>query len=218
MPPPTPRAKPGLSRERVLDAALAVLDREGLEALSMRRLGAELGVEAMSLYRYVPSKSALLDGLHERILAEVTPPPAARTWRGYVRHQAKALRRALLAHPNAVPLFATRPAATAASLERLDAHLGVLREAGFSPLEALHVVQCVSALVVGHALWTTGDRTDTRAMITPYAALDRLRFANVRAAAAALPRYDPEVEFARGLSAMLRGFARLARGGDSGPT
>ncbi len=198
-----------LTRDRVLCAALDVVDREGLDALSMRRVGDELGVEAMSLYNHVPSKAALLDGIHERILDEMDRPQAARTWTAYARHQARALRRVLALHPNAVVLFATRSATTLSALRRLEDYLAVLGDDGFAPLDALEVVQCISAFVVGHTLWTVGLRAGNQA--PTYAALDPAMFANVRAAAAMLERYDVEREFDRGLDALLGGFSPVVR-------
>lgn len=150
------RRKQPLTREAILDAAIALLDEHGMDALSMRRLGAVLGVEAMSLYNHIPSKGALLDGIHERILLSLEPPAHARSWQAFVRHQAHALHRALLAHPHAIPLFATRPAATPAAIERLGKYLQVLERAGFEPLDAISIVQLVAQLVVGHTMWTTG--------------------------------------------------------------
>src|SRR5262252_4365394 len=141
-----------LSRERILEAALEIVDREGLAALSMRRLGDALGVEAMSLYNHVPNKAALLDGIQGRILGLVEAPPQTRDWRAFARHQARALHRMLCAHAHAIALFA-RPAGTTAVFTRLDTYLGVLRDAGFAPLEALYVVQILLSFVVGHAMW-----------------------------------------------------------------
>jgi AcrR family transcriptional regulator len=152
---PGSRRQP-LTRARVLDAALALVDEVGVDGLSMRRLGEALGVEAMSLYNHVPSKAALLDGLHERILAEVAPPLTTGDWQAFARHQARSLHAALCAHPGAISLFASRPAATEASLARLDTYLTVLQRAGFAPIDAQMIVQIVSAFVVGHALWTAG--------------------------------------------------------------
>jgi TetR/AcrR family transcriptional regulator, tetracycline repressor protein len=195
-----------LTRERILRAALAIADREGLDAVSMRGVGAALGVEAMSLYNHVPNKAALLDGLHERILEEMDRPRSARTWTAYARHQARALRRVLRAHPNAVVLFATRPATTPAALVRLEQYLAVLAADGFKPLDALEVVQCVSAFVVGHTLRTVAPSSAAPA----YATLDPERFRHVRRAAASLDRYDAEKEFERGLDALLRGLADAA--------
>jgi AcrR family transcriptional regulator len=145
-----------LSRERILDVALSIVDKEGLDALSMRRLGDALGVEAMSLYNHVPNKQALLDGIHERILSSVEAPPRTDDWKVYARHQARSLHKTLCAHPNAVVLFATRPAGTTESYARLDAYLEMLRAAGFMPTESRSVIQIVLAFVVGLSMWTVG--------------------------------------------------------------
>ncbi len=193
-----------LTREAILDAAVALLDRGGLAELSMRKVGAAVGVEAMSLYHHVPSKAALLDGIHERILLALDAPPSVRSWQAFVRHQAHALHRALLAHPHAIPLFATRPAATPAAISRLDRYLEVLLEAGFKPLEALSIVQLVAQLVVGHAMWTTSiaiapSKPEAHAVAPPSV----LRVARV------LDRWDPDRELALGVDALIHGFERL---------
>jgi AcrR family transcriptional regulator len=189
-----------LSRDAILDAAIALLDRDGMDALSMRKLGAALGVEAMSLYNHIPSKAALLDGIHERILLSLDPPTHGRTWQSYVRHQALALHRALLAHPHAIPLFATRPASTPAAIERLDRYLEVLRRAGFNALQALSIVQLVAKLVVGHAMWSTAAEVFVSYESTP---------PNVQRAERALEHGSPDRELELGIDAMLHGFDRL---------
>ena len=183
------RKKP-LSRAAILDAAVTLLDRDGMAGLSMRRLGAALGVEAMSLYNHIPSKEALLDGIHERILMSLDPPAQVRTWQAFVRHQAHALHRTLLAHPNTIPLFATRPAATPAAVERLDRYLDVLLEAGFKPVDALSIVQLVLQLVVGHAMWTNGVEI-------------------VSQVGRALAKWNPDRELELGIDALVHGFERL---------
>jgi len=188
-----------LTRDKILDAALAILDRDGLEALSMRRLGAAVGVEAMSLYNHVASKDALLDGIHERILLSLEPA-SARTWQAFVRHQALALHHVLLAHPNAIPLFATRPAATPAAIERLDQYLGVLLRAGFNAMHALSIVQLVAQLVVGHAMWTTGVEV---------ALVDDAAPPHVKQVERALVKWNPDRELELGIDAMIHGFERL---------
>ena len=192
--------KPGLSRDAILDAAIGLLDRDGLAALSMRKLGAALGVEAMSLYNHVPSKDSLLDGIHERILLSLDPPASARSWQAFVRHQANALHRALLAHPNAIPLFATRPAATPAAIERLDRYLEVLLRAGFKPLDALSVIQLVAQLVVGHAMWTTS---------VDMAIIDDDAPKHVQQVVRVIQKWDPDRELELGIDALLHGFERL---------
>jgi hypothetical protein len=152
-------------------------------------------------YNHVPSKAALLDGIHERILLDLAPPPPqARTWQSYARHRARALHRALLAHPNAIPLFATRPAATPASIAKLDAYLQVLTDAGFRLIDALSIVQLLAQLVVGHALWVGSAFV---APLTDVPVRDR-KLEQV------LDEWDPDRELEMGIDALLVGFdARL---------
>ena len=193
-----------LSRDAILDKAIELLDRDGPAGLSMRKLGAALGVEAMSLYNHVPSKDALLDGIHERILLSLAPPPHARSWQALVRHQALALHRALLAHPHAIPLFATRPAATPGAIERLDRYLAVLLEAGFKPMQALSIIQLVAQLVVGHAMWATAVEI---ALIPDDAPPHAKQVERV------LEKWNPDRELEMGIDAMLAGFEQLVRAG-----
>src|SRR6516162_5199250 len=95
-----------LSRARICREALALVDEEGLEALSMRRLGARLGIEAMSLYHHVRDKADLLDALHAAVLGKLEPEGVkGDAWRPLLGGLARALRSALLRHPNIVPLF-----------------------------------------------------------------------------------------------------------------
>src|SRR5260370_2602186 len=93
-------------REDICNAALALVDEEGLEALSMRRLGSRLGIEAMSLYHHVRDKADLLDALHAAVLGKLEPEGLkGDAWRPVLGGLARALRSALLRHPNVVPLF-----------------------------------------------------------------------------------------------------------------
>ncbi len=118
---PRPREQPGagpsrrrLTRVEIERAALAIVDGEGLEALTMRRLGAELGVEGMAIYHHVPSKAALLDRVVTRVVDEVRfEPRPGDAWRSVLAGFGRAYRSALLAHPRAMPIIATRPVATA---------------------------------------------------------------------------------------------------------
>ena len=99
--PATP-SKPQLSRERVLEAAVAFADRHGLEALSMRKLGDQLGASAMSLYYYVPSKEQLLDGMVDIVFGEIEPPSTDVDWKTAMRGRAMSTREALRRHPWAI--------------------------------------------------------------------------------------------------------------------
>jgi AcrR family transcriptional regulator len=150
----------GLSRERVLDAALEYLDAHGLPALSMRKLGAQLGVEAMTLYHYVPSKDALLDGLVDRVMEVALAglgEPARDDWTLWMRQFAHSLRAALLTHPGVLPLAATRPVNSPEALRLSEHWLASLRAAGLSLGRAMDVVNVVATFTIGHTLAEAGQ-------------------------------------------------------------
>jgi TetR/AcrR family tetracycline transcriptional repressor len=109
---PAGRSRPGMSTGRIMAAALQIVDTEGSRALTMRRLGQGLDRKVMTLYRYVPGKDALLDGVVARVLTVFVVNPAAADWRQELRDLATSYRGLVLAHPNPVPLLVTRPLAS----------------------------------------------------------------------------------------------------------
>jgi len=203
--------KAGLSRQRVLEAALRVVDREGLDALSMRRLGQELGVEAMSLYRYVSSKAELLDGLHETILEAMEPLAPECTGFAALRAMALGFRAALSEHPRALPIFATRPAVTPASLSHVERALQALEDQGFEGTDALRAFQSLVTYVVGSTLSHYGKLLRGDVASVSYRDLPADEFPRLSRVEKALDGYDPDEEFAFGLDALLDGI-RARRG------
>ena len=158
-PPAPPAADTGripLTRERVLRAAIALADRDGVDAVSMRRLGAELGVEAMSLYNHVPNKAALLDGIVETVLNDIDLPKDISDWEACLREMAQSYRKVAMEHPNIVPLVATRPFNTVASLRPVEVGFEIFKEAGFDPESALHAFRTLAGFVTGYTLAETG--------------------------------------------------------------
>jgi TetR/AcrR family tetracycline transcriptional repressor len=141
-----------LNRRRVLEAAVRFVDREGLEALSMRKLGAELGVEAMSLYNHVPNKNALLDGMVEVLLGELRIPPENHSWEERIREGWRSFRRLAYEHPNVFPLFVTRPPNTMDGIWLIEEFVKTLRKAGFGPETALHAFRTLSSYTFGYAM------------------------------------------------------------------
>ncbi|MFF7133792.1 TetR/AcrR family transcriptional regulator [Streptomyces sp. NPDC008196] len=149
-----------LSRERVLTAALELVDREGLSALSMRRLGAELGVEAMALYRYAEGKDALLDGLVEALYLELEERLAgqaeALSWRAELQCVARATYEVCLAHPQAVPLLTTRMLAVPlarrplAVLRNHERVLALLSGAGFDDAAVVGLFRAFNSWLIGY--------------------------------------------------------------------
>jgi AcrR family transcriptional regulator len=146
-PPRTP-----LDRQRVLSAALALVDAEGLEALSMRRLGAELGVEAMSLYKHVANKDALLDGLVEQLWTEVGDATAEQTdWADQLRSYARGVRAMMHRHPQAASLLFSRCVLATRLLDNFATLVDTLRGAGFDQATAARTVRSLCSYAMGYA-------------------------------------------------------------------
>src|ERR671916_2504529 len=141
-----------LSRQRILEAAVRFVDREGVEALSMRKLGSELGVEAMSLYNHVPNKGALLDGMVEVLLGELEVPPEDEGWERRVREAYRAFRRLAHEHPNVFPLLISRPPETMDGLWLVEEFIRTLRGAGFDAETALYAFRALSSYASGYAM------------------------------------------------------------------
>lgn len=148
-----------LSRERVLNAALDLVDREGLAGISMRKLGAELGVEAMTLYYYFPNKSAILDGLVEQVILRILMAPLGEpaAWSIWLRTLIVDFRDELLRHPRLVPLIATRPAKTLSALQAVEKIIALLVNAGFSASRSFHILNILTTFTVGHVLAEVND-------------------------------------------------------------
>ncbi|WP_406206602.1 TetR/AcrR family transcriptional regulator C-terminal domain-containing protein [Kitasatospora sp. NBC_01560] len=210
----TSAKRAGLTRTKVLRAALDLVDRDGVEKLSMRRLGTGLGVEAMTLYHYVPNKAALLDGLVELVVSAVradTTAPAER-WPEHLRRFAVAFRAELLRHPGVIPLVATRPVRSADALRAAEDTAAALTLAGLTPLQALRAINSVATFTVGHCLAeaaTTPGHPEQ-----PADDLDLAHFPTLAAAVAAGlgTAADHQARFDLALDALLTGLhQRLTR-------
>ncbi|HUQ17053.1 MAG TPA: TetR/AcrR family transcriptional regulator C-terminal domain-containing protein [Candidatus Saccharimonadales bacterium] len=212
-----------LTRERILDAALAVVDRDGLEGLSMRRLGAELGVEAMALYRYIPNKDALLEAVLERVLSELPAEfPTTGTWQGDIRGMFRIFLGVMRRHPRTIPLLSTMILTDPAVARPAALVLAVLEGAGFDDLGALQALTTVTSAVVGFALSEAGtaeacaglrERIATGEPLEDLAGLDPV----VAALIPQLANLDPDTTFEYGIDVILAGLeAKLALSGGRG--
>ncbi len=146
------KRRPSLSRARVLAAAVGFVDREGMEALTMRRLGSELGVEAMSLYNHVPNKDALLDGMVEVILKELDIPLEERDWEERIRIGYRRFRDLAHRHPNIFPLLVSRPPRSPDGLWLFEAFLRTMKDAGFRSETAFHAFRVLTNYTFGYAM------------------------------------------------------------------
>ncbi|MGF1648787.1 MAG: TetR/AcrR family transcriptional regulator C-terminal domain-containing protein [Kineosporiaceae bacterium] len=142
------RGVPGLTRERIVAAALDLGDARGLAGVSMRRVAEVLGCDPMALYWHVRNKEDLLDAVADTVLAELVVP-ASGDWPGRLRATCLDLRRILLAHPAAAQRFATRPPLGPHAVRACEAVLGVLGSAGTSPAGAARLLQTLVSYTVG---------------------------------------------------------------------
>jgi AcrR family transcriptional regulator len=149
---PATDTRPPLSEQRVLETAVAYADRHGLEALSMRKLGDELGVAGMSLYHYVPNKDRLIDGMIDLVFAEIEPPSLDLDWKEAMRRRAVSTREALNRHRWAVGHMEGRGSHGPANLRLHDSVLGCLRAAGFSLEATVHAYSVQDAYIYGFVL------------------------------------------------------------------
>src|SRR5580658_6933519 len=223
-PPPADRHNGGatgnpdgrITRDVVLAAALDLIDRDGAEGLSMRRLARALDRDPMILYRHAPNKAALLDGVAETVLAQLKVDPADPDWAAQLRAVARGYRALALAHPRVVPLLVTRPLATPlglrppGTLRPLEDILALLTRAGFSGPDALHIYRALFGFVHGHVLdelqelVEKPDETDDLLRL----GLHRLpigEFPLLRGLAPVLGGYDGAAELERGLDILLTG-------------
>lgn len=197
-----------ISRAVVLSAALAIVDQEGLDALSMRKVAEQLDVKAMSLYRHVANKAAMLDGVHEAVLSEMRLPRRTGHWTADTRALAHSFREALKAHPNALPLFATRPAVTPGSLGYVERALDVLAKPFPDLVVRIHALQSLVSFIIGHSMAQFSASQDD--LSPPYAALPPAEFPNLAEIARVNPERTADDEFEFGLDAILNGLsARL---------
>jgi AcrR family transcriptional regulator len=208
-----------MTRELVLRTALEIIDQDGVEGLSMRRLGRALGRDPMALYRYAPNKPALLDGVAELILNELTLDTQDEDWAGQLRVVARDFRRLALAHPKVVPLLVTRPLATPLALRPLgilrplEGTLQLLTRAGFTAVDALHVYRAFFGFLHGHVLNELQELIDNHEETDDLLRLGLQRlplreFPLLRSLAPVLADYDGATEMERGLDILLSGLKR----------
>src|SRR5947209_13638663 len=150
-----------LSRDQVLRAAVTLADEGGIGALSMRKLGQALGVEAMSLYNHVTGKDGLLDGMIDIVFSEIGLPDGGEGWRQAMRRRAISAREVLGRHRWAIGLMESRRSPGPATLRHHDAVLGCLREAGFSVAMAAHAYSALDSYIYGFALQQASLPFDT---------------------------------------------------------
>jgi AcrR family transcriptional regulator len=208
-----PRDEIRLTRERIITAAIELIERGGVEALSMRGLATELGVAVMSLYNHVPSKAALLDGVAEQIMdgLELADDPAA-AWQERARALIRAFRKVAHDYPRSVTTVLTRKIDTTAGLRVVERALAIAGAAGFDGATSVHIMRALLAYAIGaqmrearaaKMLGDTGRHPADR--------VEPAEFPRVAALAAELMQHDPETDFEFGLDLLIGALENLAR-------
>jgi AcrR family transcriptional regulator len=201
----------GLSKQRVVAEAIRIADREGVHGLSMRRLAAELGAGAMSLYHYVASKDELLDAMIDVVFEEIELPPEESDWQVAMRRRASSARQVLARHPWAISLMESRTSPGPANLRHREAVTACLRKAGFSVVMTTHANWLLDSYVYGFALEESSLPFDTADELTemtedvylPQLPPDQFPYLNESATALAAAGYVPAEEFGFGLDLIL---------------
>ena len=212
----SPRPRALLSRDRVLRAAMTLADRDGIEALTMRKLGQELGVEAMSLYNHVANKDGIVDGIVDLVFSEIELPAGGTDWRASMRNRAISAHDALLRHPWATSLMQSRTQPGPATLRHHDSVLGSLRRAGFTLIDTAHAFSVIDGYVYGFALQQINLPLQSREQVAQVgeSMLRQLAgeypyLAEMITEHALAPGYDYADEFDFGLDLILDGLERI---------
>lgn len=205
-----------LSRELIVRTAVALIEREGANAVSMRRLATELGTGAMSLYNHVPSKAALLDAVAEHIVADMdlTHDPEL-GWREAARSLARAFRDVAARYPRGVMVVISRQPYSAVGLRPVELALATARAAGFDGRAAVRVMRAVVNYVLG-CLVHEASQTEARWASEGHATVDPAQLAaaglvNVRELLPALAEHDSEADFEFGLELLISALDALPR-------
>lgn len=206
-----PETNKPLTRQQVLEEALRLIDEEGLEACSMRKLGARLGVEAMSLYNHVENKRALLDGVVESLVLQLPLPdraevtPVEELW-----IFAHSMRDGLRAHPRVLPLIAASPLRTPGALLILDRLLDTIHRAGVTGVTSIYALQVIVGYVIGLTLVQTGGRAvDLEPGPNGPSAWQQVpaeEYPRLHSLLPEVAQWNPEREFDFGLQALFRSF------------
>lgn len=202
----------GLNRRKVLEAALRVVDDEGLEELTMRRLAQVLGVEAPSLYKHISAKTDILDGIAELIYEEIDFDDASGDFAERMHSYAKSCRRALLRHPNAVPVMATRPVAGKNTIALAETVIEQLHGLGFCTEMGRRLLNVSYGFIVGHALAeVSSGRPGLAEIRETRRAFECVESADV-ARALAFDPIDHDAEFELGIDLIIAGIQQKAAG------
>jgi AcrR family transcriptional regulator len=206
--------RPKTSREAIVTQALAIIDGEGIQALSMRRLGKDLGVDPMAIYNHISGKPELLDAVVDRVMSEVdlSVDDASAPWQERVRRVAGAYRAALCSHPNVLPVIASGRARMFGGLAPADQLLSIFEAAGVPRPKWLIAVNAFSSWILGSALMemTTGEGA-AKVIVEWAANAPTDRYPHVGLAIATHEPTDSDAYFRYGVISLIGGLNAIAK-------
>jgi AcrR family transcriptional regulator len=212
---PRARRRAGLNRDKVVQAAIDLADTDGIESLSMRKLGVALGIEAMSLYSHEANKGEVLDGMIDAVFGEIDAPSSRVKWKSALRRRAISIRQVMARHPWAIGLMESRTAPGPATLRHHDTVIGMLRAAGFSIELAAHALSALDSYIYGFALQernvpsVTGETARlAQLLLTQLSSDEYPHLAELTVKHVLQPGYDHGNEFEFGLDLILDGLER----------
>lgn len=216
-----PAARPALSRDQIVAAAVRLVERDGARSLSMRAVAAELGVAVMSLYNHVPNKAALLNGIAEFVMAGMdlhegtTPSEPGDDWRNGARRLIRAFRRTAHDHPRCMTVVLTNKVDFPAGLRAVERALALADRAGFDGATSVRIMRALMAYALGAQLRETGAVKMLDYMPTDpamvLAQVDSEEFPHVVSLADELAAQDPDADFEFGLELLITALDRLPR-------
>ena len=200
------RARGRIDRDLIVERAVAIADREGIDALTMRRLAEACGLSPMGLYRHIRDRSELLDLIVQRVLEEIPTPPSRGSWQGRARRLFEGMRSVSLAHPGVVALGVQRATPVPAMARFTEHALDIVTQAGFAWREAMMVYDAMLMFTIGSVLWqiprTGAEREGLLRSATPSEMPHLFDYASV------LGSRDPDAYFSYGFVALLAGLEK----------
>ncbi len=207
-----------MTPERVIEGALRLADRIGVDALTIRKLADEIDAKPMTIYHHVPNKEAIIDGMVDAVFAEVDLPPEDLDWRSAILVRSRSMRSALAKHMWAAPLMESRTSPGLATMTHHDAVIGCFRRAGFSLELTATAYATVDAFIYGFALQVASLPATEGAEVAEIA--DAMsehmpsdlfpHLAEFTTGHVLQPGYDFGVQFEAGLGLILDGLGRAA--------